>query len=167
MKKRSELEVSKNEREARRRVREEGYGAAQAAVRSLFQRLTDDLDDNVYRSFINQRDEACLEAHPIDEPDIGFLITSDGLEGEVHEFITFDRYWTARLTPMADSQQEGKEALRELLAVGRAYLIQRPVPSGRYFPKITVEMPEREEVMRHPLNDDLARLISFRWLKSD
>lgn len=177
MGKRGQLEVSKTDRDARRRAREEDRRRTQAGMLVLFERLSADLDDNVYSCFMNDRSEACLEGHPIGEPDIGFHITSDGIEGEaIHMISTFNHFLTFHLTDSYDGTDEGasveemtqevEEVLRRFLAVGRAYLIQRPVPTGRYFPKITVEMPEREEVMRHPLNDDLARLISFRWLST-
>ncbi len=79
------------------------------------------LDDTVYKLRIDKG--------------IGIMGT-DGWE--VHEFVAFDGYRTARITLQEESVEDVEECLLELLAVSRAYLVQPPGSKGRFFPKVVV-----------------------------
>ncbi|WP_182050563.1 hypothetical protein [Changpingibacter yushuensis] len=133
-----------------------------AALFSFMEEVARVVDDNVYEVSV-ESGEVMLRGHPENCSEISFSVTTDC--GLINQVWTSDGYMTGR-TGYDDQPVEEIEAfISELVAIGRQYLIQRPVPTGFFFPKIVVHMPHRQETLRRTLFEDLGRILSLRWIR--
>jgi len=56
--------------------------------------------------------------------------------------------------------------MQELLETGYGFLEQRPEPTGRFFPKLTIHISgHRDRILRLPLGEDLRNLVTLKWLR--
>ncbi len=129
----------------------------------LMREFSTGIEGLVFELSLEENSRAYMTMWEERDPSVWFSIRYSG--GELVMFDTMNWFGDFRLWENTDSPEELRGYLNELIDEGRAFLEQRPTPTGRFFPKIVLNTASGEVVLTQNLNRSLHNILTFRWLR--